>query len=98
MPDTPSSEAGSWRGMSLNLADIISLSYCAGFFVTCPKILGHGADGITFPSKQGVLPIFIAFKNTSPSAGFQPANLGPNDKHDNYYTTEDKLIKDTLIY
>jgi hypothetical protein len=35
-----------------------------------------------------VLRIFIAFKNPFPSAGFERANLGSNDKHANHYTTE----------
>jgi hypothetical protein len=35
-----------------------------------------------------VLQNFIAFKNPSSSAGFEPANLGSNGKHDNHYTAE----------
>jgi hypothetical protein len=35
-----------------------------------------------------VLRIFIALKNSSLSAGFEPANLEPNGKPDNHYTTE----------
>jgi hypothetical protein len=34
------------------------------------------------------LQIFIVLKNPSSSAGFEPANLGTSDKHDNHYTTE----------
>jgi hypothetical protein len=30
--ETPSSEAGIWREMSLNLAEVVSLSYSAGIF------------------------------------------------------------------
>jgi hypothetical protein len=37
---------------------------------TCPKILRHGASGFTFPPKEGVFRIFIAFKNPSPRPGF----------------------------
>jgi hypothetical protein len=32
-----------------------------------------------------VLRIFIALKNPSPSAWFEPANLGSNDKDANHY-------------
>jgi hypothetical protein len=51
--------------------------------LTCHRILRHGTDGFTFPSKEGVLRICIAFKNPSPSAGFERANLGSNGKHAN---------------
>jgi hypothetical protein len=36
-----------------------------------------------------VLRIFIALKNPSPSAGFEPASVAPNGKHVNHYTIED---------
>jgi hypothetical protein len=42
-----------------------------------------------FPPKEGALGIFIALKNQSHSAGFEPANLGSNGKHANHYITED---------
>jgi hypothetical protein len=32
-----------------------------------------------------------ALKNSSPSTGFDPANLGSNGKHPNHYTTEDNF-------
>jgi hypothetical protein len=41
--------------------------------------------------KEGVLRIFIALKNPSPSAGSEHANLESNGKQANHYTTEDKL-------
>jgi hypothetical protein len=59
---------------------------------TCRKILRHGADGFTSPPREGVLRIFIALKNPSPSAGFEPANLESNIKHANHYATEDDLV------
>jgi hypothetical protein len=62
--------------MSLNLADVVCLSYCSGFF-KCHKILRHGADGFTSPVKEGVLQIFIALKNTSLGRGLNPRTLGP---------------------
>jgi hypothetical protein len=46
-----------------------------------PKILGHLADGFTSPQKGEVQGIFIDLKNPSPSAGFEPANLGSNGNH-----------------
>jgi hypothetical protein len=55
----------------------------------CRKILRHATDGFTSPPKEVALRIFIALKNPSLSAGFEPANLGLNGKDDNHYTTED---------
>jgi hypothetical protein len=43
--------------------------------LTCHKFLRDGADSFTFPPKEGVLQIFIALKNPSPSAGFHPRTL-----------------------
>jgi hypothetical protein len=41
---------------------------------TCRKAR-HGTDGFNSPPKEGVLRIF------SPSAGFEPANLGTKGQH-----------------
>jgi hypothetical protein len=49
----------------------------------CRKILRHGADGFTSPSKEVLLWIFIALTNASSSTVFEPANLRSNGKHDN---------------
>jgi hypothetical protein len=49
--------------------------------LTSCKILWHIADGFTSPPKEGVLRIFIAVKNPSPSAGFETVNVGSSDKH-----------------
>jgi hypothetical protein len=38
--------------------------------LTCRKILGHGTSDFTSHPKEGVLRIFIALKNPSPSNGF----------------------------
>jgi hypothetical protein len=38
-----------------------------------------------------MLRIIIALKNSSPLAGFEPANLGSNGKHAEHYTTENDL-------
>jgi hypothetical protein len=42
-----------------------------------------------FPSEGRHATVFIRLKNQSSSAGFEPANLGPNVKHDNHRTTEE---------
>jgi hypothetical protein len=53
----------------------------------------NGADVFTSPLKEGVLRIFVALKNLSPSAGIEHTNLGSNGKHINRYTTEDDKIQ-----
>jgi hypothetical protein len=47
------------------------------------------ADSFTFPQKEDVLRIFIAFETLTLSVGIEPVNLGSSGKHDNVYTTED---------
>jgi hypothetical protein len=66
-----------WQEMSVNFANEVSLSHS----LTCCNILRHGADGFTSRPKEVVLPIFISLKNTLSSAGFKPAKLGSNGKH-----------------
>jgi hypothetical protein len=44
--------------------------------LTCRKIL-HGANGFTYPPKEGVLWIFIAVKSVSSSAGMNSRTFGP---------------------
>jgi len=51
-----------------------------------PRHLGifdirHGTDGFTSPPKEGMLRIFFALKNSTASAGFEPANLGTKGQH-----------------
>jgi hypothetical protein len=41
-----------------------------------------------------MLRIFIALKNSSPLATFEPMNLGTGGKHANQETTEDEQQKD----
>jgi hypothetical protein len=53
------------------------------------NVLRHLADIFISPPKEGVLLIFIALKNQTPSAGFEPTNPWCNDTHANHYTTED---------
>jgi hypothetical protein len=62
------------------------LSYFEGTF-NMPKILRHGASGISSPPKEGVLRICIAIKNPPPSAWIESANLGSNG----HYTTVDEI-------
>jgi hypothetical protein len=57
-------------------------------FRNMPKIFRHGAEGFTSPPKESVLRIFIALKNSPPSAECEPPNLGSNGKHANHYITE----------
>jgi hypothetical protein len=68
--------------MALKFADEVSLSYFAGF-LTCRKILRHGADGFTSPPKEVVLRIFIILKNSSSSHGFEHENLASNKHYNN---------------
>jgi hypothetical protein len=58
---------------------------------TCLALLRHEADGFT-SLRRKVCCGFFALKNPSPSVGFEPANLGSYDKHDNHWTTEDDVI------
>ena len=43
--------------------------------------LRHGTDGFTSPPKEGVLRIFSPLKKKTPSAGFEPTNLGTKGQH-----------------
>jgi hypothetical protein len=44
--------------------------------LTCHKILWHGTSSFTSHPKEGVLWIFITFKNPSPWPGLNPSPLG----------------------
>jgi hypothetical protein len=59
------------------------------YFFTFRKMLRHGADGFTYPPKNGVLRFFIVFKNSQPSDGIEATNLRSNCKHASHYTAED---------
>jgi hypothetical protein len=63
---------------------LISFSFIPQGLLTCRKILQHWTDDFTSSPKKFVLRIFIALKNPSSSAGFEPMNLGSNGTH-NYY-------------
>ena len=43
--------------------------------------LRHGTDGFTSLPKEDMLRIFLALKNPTASAGFEPANLGNKGQH-----------------
>jgi hypothetical protein len=47
------------------------------------RVLQHRANGFSSSPKEGIRQIFIALKNTSPSAGFEPMNHGFSGKHAN---------------
>jgi hypothetical protein len=65
------------------ILDAKCLSYSAGIF-NIPYNITTWDDSFTSPPKEVVQRIFIAIKYVSSSAGFEPANLGSNRKHDNY--------------
>jgi hypothetical protein len=67
---------------------LLNIYFIPYLFLTCRKIFRDGTDDFSSPTKEVVLRIFIAFMNPSSSAGFEPANIGSNGKHDNQYTTE----------
>jgi hypothetical protein len=48
------------------------------------------------PPKEGVLRIFIAPKNLSPSAEFEPTNFGSSSMHGNHYAAEDDELTHTF--
>jgi hypothetical protein len=67
------------RMMNLTLWRIF-LHTCK-LFLTCRKISRCEASGFTSFPNEVVQRIFIALKNPSLYAGFEPANLGSNGKH-----------------
>jgi hypothetical protein len=73
----------------MNLDIELSLFTLPSDFSLAVKSYDMGANSFTSPPKGGVLRIFIALKNPSPSAGFKPANLGSDGKYASHYTTED---------
>jgi hypothetical protein len=87
--ETSSSEAGSWRGIPLNLAGVVAyLCHSMQCSSACRKILRHGVDGFTSPLKVGVLWTFCRPQKSIAPAGFEPSNIRSNVKHANHYTTE----------
>jgi hypothetical protein len=62
--------------------------------LTCRKLLRHGTSGFTSYPKEGELRIFIAVKNPSPLAGFEPAIFESSGKH----TTTPRRLFAMLIH
>jgi hypothetical protein len=62
--------------------------YTSKGFLTCCKIVRHGASGFTSCPKEGMPQIFNARKNASPSGGFEPTILGHSGKHSDHYITK----------
>jgi hypothetical protein len=74
----PSSEGGeTWRETSLNFA-------CK---YLCSRLTAWGRR-LFLPCRGSRAPDSVALKIPWLSAGFEPAILGPNGKHDNHYTTD----------
>jgi hypothetical protein len=73
--------------MFVNFSYRYFFSYLYGS-LTCRKI---GVDVFMSPPKEVTQHIFMALENPPSSAGFEPANLGSNGKHDNHYTTENDM-------
>jgi hypothetical protein len=70
--------------MAVNFAyEVAYLFHTPQGSLTRRKMVRHVTDGFTSPPKEVVQRI-IALKNQSPSAGFEPANLGSNCKHSNH--------------
>jgi hypothetical protein len=61
----------------------MGITFYTVWIFTLSKILRHVTYGVTLPSKEVMLRIFNVIKNPSSSAGFEPANLASNGKHDN---------------
>jgi hypothetical protein len=75
-----------------NLAERSIFVHSSKDFLTCRKILRHGADGFTSPSKEGMLRILSPPENPSTSTGIKPANIGFNDNHASHYATEVEYV------
>jgi hypothetical protein len=81
---TPSSQAG--RNFARNAYEVFQQSTCFIFrevLQHAAKSQQHGTNGFTSPPNEVVLWMFIALKNPSSNAGFEPENVRSNDKHDN---------------
>lgn len=67
--------------------------------LTCQREIFHlGADGFTYPPKEGLLRIFLALKNPPPSARTGLVILGSSGKQGRRYTTEDDLTNDLKLH
>jgi hypothetical protein len=89
-----SSEIGSWWEMFLILV-YVYLCHTKQGFLTCRKILRHGTASFTYRPKEGVLHIFIAFKNHSLPCS-NSRTLGPREVG-NGVRSEDTEMKITIF-
>jgi hypothetical protein len=72
--------------INLALRSIFVNTSQALFYVS--YILRHGPTDLLPLRRKACCWIVIALKNSSPCAGFKPANFGPSEKHANHYSTE----------
>jgi hypothetical protein len=82
-----------WREMSMNFADEVSLSNSHTIIHAVKNIYRHEADGFNPPpphthTHKGSRAMDYGLKYPSSSAGFKHANLKFNGKHDNQHTAE----------
>jgi hypothetical protein len=83
---TSSESEESWREMAMNIADEISLSYSAEFFNNQKAHDMRPTALLSLRRKSYYW--FVLPLQPIVLCGFEPANLGPNDKHNNHWTTE----------
>jgi hypothetical protein len=72
--------------MVVNFAHEVSLFIPVGFF-NMPYNLTTWDCRLYVPSEGSLATDFVALKNPSSSAGFEPENLESNGKYANHYTT-----------
>jgi hypothetical protein len=66
-----------WKEWEFGLAKYFYSHLQVIFFFTFRKIVQHGASSFTTSAKEGMLWIFIIFKNPSPWMGLNQRTLGP---------------------
>jgi hypothetical protein len=95
LQSSSSKSGGTWRREWWILSSKYLCSYEQVIF-TCRKILRHLTCRFTSRPKEVVLRIFMAPRNPSPSARFEPANLGCSSKHANHWTIYDDTFSLTF--
>jgi hypothetical protein len=68
----------------MNLAVRSIFVHTSKFALIFQEILRYRTDVFTSTRKEVVLRILIILKNSSPSSGFETANLGPTGKQDKH--------------